>query len=43
MVTLVERPSRLAVLIKVPSKNTTVVVAALSEHVRKLPLPCGAH
>jgi IS30 family transposase len=37
MVTLVERPSRFAVLIKVPSKNTAVVVAALSGHVRKLP------
>ena len=35
--TLVERHSRFAVLIKVPSKNTEVVVAALSQHVRKLP------
>jgi IS30 family transposase len=35
--TLVERHSRFAMLIKVPSKETEVVVAALSEHVRKLP------
>ena len=35
--TLVERHSRFAMLIKVPSKNTEVVVAALSQHVRKLP------
>ena len=35
--TLVERHSRFAVLIKVPSKDTAVVVAALSRHVRKLP------
>jgi IS30 family transposase len=35
--TLVERHSRFAVLIKVPSKETNVVVAALSRHVRKLP------
>ena len=35
--TLVERHSRFAMLIKVPSKNTEVVVAALSRHVRKLP------
>ena len=34
--TLVERHSRFAMLIKVPSKNTEVVVA-LSQHVRKLP------
>ena len=31
------RHSRFAMLIKVPSKNTEVVVAALSQHVRKLP------
>ncbi len=37
MATLVERHSRFAMLIKVPSKDTTVVVAALSQHVRKLP------
>jgi transposase, IS30 family len=37
IVTLVERHSRFAVLIKVPSKDTAVVVAALSRHVRKLP------
>jgi IS30 family transposase len=35
--TLVERHSRFAMLIKVPSKSTEVVVAALSQHVRKLP------
>ena len=35
--TLVERHSRFAMLIKVPSKNTEVVVAALSQQVRKLP------
>jgi transposase, IS30 family len=35
--TLVERHSRFAMLIKVPSKDTAVVVAALSQHVRKLP------
>jgi IS30 family transposase len=37
IVTLVERYSRFATLIKVPSKETTVVVAALSRHIRKLP------
>ena len=37
MVTLVERHSRFAMLIKVPSKDTASVVAALSRHVRKLP------
>jgi IS30 family transposase len=35
--TLVERHSRFAMLIKVPSKDTEVVVATLSQHVRKLP------
>ena len=35
--TLVERHSRFAVLVKVPSKNTEAVVAALSRRVRKLP------
>lgn len=35
--TLVERHSRFLMLIKVPSKDTAVVVAALSKHVRKLP------
>ena len=35
--TLVERRSRFLMLIKVPSKNTAVVVAALSKRVRKLP------
>jgi IS30 family transposase len=37
MATLVERHSRFAMLIQVPSKNTEVVVAALSQQVRKLP------
>ena len=37
IVTLVERHSRFPMLIKVPSKDTAVVVAALSRHVRKLP------
>ena len=35
--TLVERHSRFAMLIKVPSKDTAAVVAALTRHVRKLP------
>src|SRR5712672_742451 len=35
--TLVERYSRFTMLIKVPSKDTATVVAALSKHVRKLP------
>src|SRR5579864_5130815 len=35
--TLVERHSRFAMLIKVRSKGTEAVVAALSHHVRKLP------
>ena len=35
--TLVERHSRFLMLIKVPSKDTAVVVAALSKHVRKFP------
>ena len=35
--TLVERHSRFAMLIKVPSKETEAVVAALSRHVCKLP------
>jgi len=29
-------------LIKMPSKDKAVVVAALSKHVRKLPLLCAA-
>src|SRR6266571_2976523 len=37
MATLVERHSRFAMLIKVSSKDTEVVVAALSQQVRKLP------
>ncbi len=35
--TLVERHSRFVVLIKVPSKDTETVVAALSKHILKLP------
>jgi len=35
--TLVERHSRFLLLVKVPSKETEPVVAALSEHVRQLP------
>jgi len=35
--TLVERHSRFAMLVKVPSKDTATVVVALSRHVRKLP------
>jgi IS30 family transposase len=38
IVTLVERHSRFTTLIKVPSKETTVVVAALSRHIRRLPV-----
>lgn len=38
MVTLVERHSRFAMLIKVAGKDTAAVVSALSKHVRKLPL-----
>src|SRR5437899_10787845 len=37
MATMLERHSRFAMLIKVPSKDTEVVVATLSRHVRKLP------
>ena len=35
--TLVERHSRFTMLVKVSSKDTTAVVAALSRHVRRLP------
>ena len=35
--TLVERQSRFVLLIKIPSRDTAQVVAALSKHVRKLP------
>jgi IS30 family transposase len=35
--TLVERHTRFTMLLKVPSKDTATVVAALSKHVRKLP------
>jgi IS30 family transposase len=37
LVTLVERHSRFTTLIKVPSKDTAVVVAALTRQARKLP------
>ena len=37
IVTLVERQTRFAMLLKVPSKDTATVVAALGKHVRKLP------
>jgi IS30 family transposase len=35
--TLVERRSRFVMLVKIPSKDTATVVAALSQHVRQLP------
>src|SRR3974390_716407 len=35
--TLVERHTRFVMLLKVPSKDTATVVAALAKHVRKLP------
>src|SRR6202167_5763603 len=37
IVTVVERHSGYTTLIKIPSKETAVVVAALSRHIRKLP------
>ena len=37
IVTLVERHSRFTTLLKVPSKDTAVVVEALTRHARKLP------
>ena len=37
IVTLVERQTRFAMLLKVPSKDTASVVAALGKHVSKLP------
>ena len=37
IVTLVERHTRFAMLLKVPSKDTATVVTALGKHVRKLP------
>jgi IS30 family transposase len=36
--TLVERHSRFCMLVKVPGKDTATVVAALSQHVRQLPV-----
>jgi len=38
MVTLVERHTRFAMLIKVQNRDTAVVVAALSRQIRKLPV-----
>ena len=35
--TLIERHSRFTMLVKLPRKDTTTVVAALAKHVRKLP------
>jgi IS30 family transposase len=35
--TLVERHTRFVMLLKIPSKDTATVVAALARHVRKLP------
>jgi len=35
--TLIERHSRFTMLIKLPRKDTTTVVAALAKHIRKLP------
>jgi len=35
--TLIERHSRFTILVKLPRKDTTTVVAALAKHVRKLP------
>jgi DNA-binding NtrC family response regulator len=35
MVTLVERHSRFTAVVKVPNKDTAVVVAALSRHVKR--------
>lgn len=37
MATLVERHSRFAMLVKVPSKDTAAVTAALSRNDRRLP------
>src|SRR5262245_56832528 len=34
---LVERHSRFTMLVKLPRKDTTTVVAALAKHIRKLP------
>jgi len=39
--TLVERHSRFTALVKVRSKDTAAVVAALSRQIRKLPTSCG--
>ena len=35
--TLVERHTRFVMLLKIPSKDTATLVAALAKHVRKLP------
>ena len=37
IVPLVERHSRFTMLVKLPRKDTTTVVAALAKHIRKLP------
>ena len=37
MITLVERNTRFTMLIKIPRRDTTTVVAALAKHIRKLP------
>ena len=42
IVTLVERHSRFTMLVKLPRKDTTTVVAALAKHIRKLPEHPGA-
>ena len=38
--TLVERNTRFTMLVKIPRKDTTTVVAALAKHIRKLPRRC---
>src|SRR5262249_46851305 len=40
--TLVERHTRFVMLLKVPSKDTATVVAALGKHVRNCPKSCAA-
>jgi IS30 family transposase len=37
IVTLVERHSRFTALVKVPNRETTTVIAALTRQVRRLP------
>jgi IS30 family transposase len=43
MVTLVERASRFAMLLKVPSSDTATVVGALTRHIGKLPAFASVH